>query len=119
MSINVHDILLVVFAFLGIPAGMLLARLAKEEIKPGKKYFSFICDACLVAIFVTALYFSWTKFLSITFFLVLAAFFKRFALLVYFFLAVIAFVAIKEELSYLISSFIFIFLLAYVAKSRG
>lgn len=117
---TLHDILLIAVAYLGIPAGMLLAYLTKEELKPGKKYFLLICNACLIAIFITALYFSWTNFLLTTAFLIAISFIKnKYPITIYIFLFVIMFLNIKENFAYLLGIFIFIFLLASVALERG
>jgi len=49
MSI-LQNLLLVLVALMGIPAGFIIANAAKEELKPGKKWFLLIAAACLAGI---------------------------------------------------------------------
>lgn len=46
-----------IIAYLGLFIGFLLAIIAKEEIKPGKKYFIFLQKIILLLIFISLLIF--------------------------------------------------------------
>ncbi|MBN2368168.1 hypothetical protein JXC34_04040 [Candidatus Woesearchaeota archaeon] len=50
MDANVRFLLMVLVSYLGLAAGVVISRMAKEEIKPGKKYFNFLKIAILTAI---------------------------------------------------------------------
>lgn len=59
--------LIALTSFFGILGGLLLNKIAKEEIKLGKKYFNFIIRICLVIISLILMYnfkASWTVLLG-------------------------------------------------------
>ena len=45
-----------IIALLGLPAGLILAKIAKQELKPGKKYFFFMQDILLILAIIFVLY---------------------------------------------------------------
>ena len=51
-------ILTAVIAILGYPIGLLVAKLTKEELKPGRKYFIWLNDILLIlaAVFIVLLF---------------------------------------------------------------
>ena len=58
----INYLCLVLVSYVGLGAGMILAYIAKEEIKPGKKYFKVMQNLLLIAITFTVIYvlgFSW------------------------------------------------------------
>lgn len=51
-------VLTAVIVYLGLPAGMIIGRLAEEELKPGKKYITFVQDILLAAVVLAFLYYA-------------------------------------------------------------
>jgi len=91
-------------SFSGILFGLLLRKIAKEEIKPGKKYFSVLMKICLIIISLILMYnfkISWTILIGI-----LLAYFIPFN---YLFLS-LSFIIINDFLLFII---LFIFGLPY------
>jgi len=48
MNIIIKDMLLVLIAFLGIPAGILISKYTKDEIKKGKIWMKILMLSCII-----------------------------------------------------------------------
>lgn len=49
-------ILAIIVALLGYPLGLILAKITKEELKTGKKWFRLIIAVCVIAIVVSVIF---------------------------------------------------------------
>lgn len=110
--------LIPVIAFSGFLIGLLLRKLIKEEIKPGKKYFLIIEKAVLLAIIIILL--SLTKDYFHLFIGVITGFILAFILTRYLFLGLSTTISLfLNNITLLITSLIFIYGIPYTAlKSR-
>ncbi len=52
---TLFTILITLIALSGFPIGLLIARLTKEELQQGKKWFSLIIFACIIAIIISVI----------------------------------------------------------------
>ena len=52
---TIQILLLILIALLGIPAGLLISRHTKEELKPGKKWFAVLMIIAGIIVLVSAL----------------------------------------------------------------
>jgi len=50
---NALQIIVIIIALLGYPAGLLIAWLAYDELEPGRKWFKLIILACVLAIILS------------------------------------------------------------------
>ena len=55
---NPEILLLLLIALFGIPAGMLISKYAKEELKGGKKYFKILMTLMAIAILASLIFVS-------------------------------------------------------------
>ncbi|MFH1823270.1 MAG: hypothetical protein ABH817_00950 [archaeon] len=62
-------VLITLIALAGLPTGVLIAHLTKEELKPGKKYFEIILIVCAVLLILSLILFTGETvlFLSLAF----------------------------------------------------
>lgn len=107
-------VLAIIVSFLGLIAGLIVAKAAKEEIKPGRKYFKVVIRVILFLLVVSFLFLSWTSLYVVVAFLVgliLARYFDR----VYFYLGLglAASVGSSENFFLLVNSLVFLFGLPY------
>lgn len=100
-------ILIALIAFVGLLLGILLAKLAKEELKAGKKYFVLLYKIILLVIIVYLLYLAEINILLIGF--VFGAVLAYFVRNVYLFLGL----ALFSSLNIYVGFFIFFFGLVY------
>ena len=100
-----------IFSFSGVLFGKVLSIIAKEEIKPGKKYFLIILDVLtLLLLLFVLLSFSF----SLTYFVLRLAIGILLSFLsVFFILGFVGVLGISYISSFLTSSFIFLFGLVY------
>lgn len=107
-------VLIAIIAFLGLLVGYLLTYLAKEEIKPGKKYFVMLERAILIVLALVLLSQVWTEKTFILP-LVIGLITGYFLRIRYFYLglALAASIALSMELFVLIASLIFLHGLPY------
>ena len=55
-KMNPYIILVIIISLLGLPLGLWLAKLTKEELKQGKRWFKLIILVCIIAIMVSLIY---------------------------------------------------------------
>ncbi len=107
------NLLIAFLVFLGVVFGRILRSLAKEEIKPGKKYFNSFGKLILAILVLVFLYsnFSLLCFVGIIIGFLASFFFKE----IYFYLGLGVFFSflISKEYSLLVASLIFIYGLFY------
>ena len=110
----VTELLIAVIAFCGLLVGYLLTFMAKEEIKPGRKYFAILERALLITLALVLLSQVWTtKVFFIPLIMgVLVGYFLRFR---YFYLglALAASVTLPMDMFVLVASLIFLHGLPY------
>lgn len=49
-------ILTIIVALAGYPVGLIIARLTKEELKPGRKWFLVIILACIILVILSLIF---------------------------------------------------------------
>ena len=114
----VTKLLIALIAFCGLLVGYLLTFMAKEEIKPGRKYFSILERAVLIALVIVLLSQAWaTKLFFIPLIIgTLVGYFLRFR---YFYLglALAASVTLSTDFFILVASLVFLHGLPYGSMS--
>lgn len=124
-----NQILIVLVAFLGFPVGHLIAHLAHDEIETGKVFFKLLRVIMLLSAVFFLFFYSQSSLILIVpailliFFLVIT--FKRTSLMkelagyLFLLLSLIAtFFVENTQLTFLVASLIFVYLLASVAVLR-
>lgn len=107
-------VLALILSFSGVFVGMFLGYIAKEELKPGKRYFIWIQNIILILAAIFVLY---SFHLNIILFILIGLiitlgiiYFKPKAILGYLFLAILFFLSMRNtSLFMLTSSFIFLY----------
>lgn len=107
-------LLIAVIAFLGLMVGYLLTVLAKEEIKPGKKYFLILQRVLLLALALVLLSQVWTKKVFIIPFIlgIVVGYFLQFRYL-YLGLALAASITLSVDFFVIVASLVFLHGLPY------
>ncbi len=105
---TLNYLLALIISFSGIFVGMLLGYIAKEELKPGKKYFIWIQNIILIFAAIFVLYsFHLNIILSIIIGLVMTLgilYFKPKAVIGYILLAVLIFISLGNTNLFIITS---------------
>ena len=68
---EINQILGIMIIFIGIIIGIILGKITKEELKPGKKYILFFKNVLLAGIFVVSIAYSLNIIMSIVLVLIL------------------------------------------------
>jgi len=124
-----QQILTIIATMLGIPAGMIIAGMCKEELKKGRKWFGLISFFSLIAITSAIIIFLIQQTIEIlpagimVLIILLSLFFYRSSLLFYmsiFTLIIISVLWINlDSFTFLVASFSFIFLISLTAYTAS
>ena len=122
-----QQILILIATMLGIPAGIIIARMCKEELKPGFRWFvmlQFFSLASIILILIFLLVFGEVSILpalAIILLIITGSFLLRTAYLFYFdiFLAnLVSIVSLNSSQITAIAIFSFIFLVSFTAYAQ-
>jgi len=105
-------------SFFGLVFGILLSRVAKEEIKPGEKYFKILERIILFILVIALLYYAWNNLLLTIIGFIVGIFTSSIFKTRYFYLgfALMLGFLITKEFTLIIASLIFLYGLPYASK---
>lgn len=114
----IENILIVLIAFLGLVFGILFSRLAKEEIKPGEKYFKILEKIILFILVIALLYYAWNNLLLTIIGFIIGIFVSSIFKIKYFYLgfAMMLGFLVSKEFSLIIASLILLYGLPYGSR---
>ena len=122
-----QQILIAAVAMLGIPAGFIIAAMTKEELEPGRKWFSLVSFFSMIAMVATIIIYIINNQIDILIavgmilLIIISLFMFRKSISFYLSLLIIMLLSVfyvqNEQFSLLIAAFSFIFLIAVTAYS--
>jgi len=122
-----QQILIAAATMLGIPVGFIIATMTKEELEPGRKWFSLISFFSMIAMIITIVFYLINNQIEILIaigmilIIIISLFLFRKVLLFYLSILLIVGISVfkisSETFTLLISAFSFIFLISITAYS--